>query len=283
MIDWPESLVRELADGRAIVFVGSGISKNALPTMPTWGQLLENLSQGLAKKVDQELVSKLVRKDKLLDAAQIITDGIVRADLNAELRRVFQIRPPPHSELYNTLLQFDLKTVVTTNYDEFLEKNFDHFSGGVAAYNVLKHTSRDLLDQLRSPQRTIIKMHGCITEVNDLILDRMSYFSARHTNHGFFATLSALMMTNTILFVGYSLSDPDLQIILENIHGPTNSAHGHYCLLPKLEHRSMVGAIKGSYNIKCIEYPPGEHQMVRGGLLSLLNLVQSSRASRGLM
>lgn len=282
MIDWPDSLVRELADRRSIVFVGSGISKNAQPEMPTWGQLIEKLSQKLNKQVDQRLVSRLVRKEKLLDAAQIITDGIDRADLNAELRRFFQIRPSPHSELYNTLLQFDLKTVVTTNYDEFLEKNFDHFSGGVAAYNVLKHTSKDLLDQLRSPQRTIIKMHGCITEVNDIVLDRMSYFNARHANHGFFAVLSALMTTNTILFIGYSLGDPDLQIILENIHGPTNSAHGHYCLLPKLEHRSMVGAIKRSYNINCIEYPTGQHQVVKDGLLSLLDLVRSSRASRGL-
>lgn len=281
MTEWPESLVREIADRRAIIFVGSGISKSALPSMPTWGELLKSLSQHLNKVVDKKLVAKLVNKEKLLDAAQIVTDGMERADLNAELRRVFEVRPSPHSELYNILLQLDLKTICTTNYDEFLERNFDHFSGGIAAYNVLKHTSRDLLDKVRSPQRTIVKIHGCITEPNDIVLDRMSYFSARYKNHGFFGVLSALLTTNTVLFLGYSLGDPDLQIILENIHGPTNSNHGHYCLIPKLEHRSMAGAIKKSYNISCIEYPNGQHHMVQERLSSLLDAVRSLRASRG--
>lgn len=58
---------------------------------------------------------------------------------------------------------------------------------------------RDLLDQVRSPQRTIAKIHGCITEPNDLVLDRMSYFKARQLNHGFFQVMSALFTTHTVL------------------------------------------------------------------------------------
>lgn len=60
MTEWPESLVREIADRRAIIFVGSGISKSALPSMPTWGELLKSLSQHLNKVVDKKLVAKLV-------------------------------------------------------------------------------------------------------------------------------------------------------------------------------------------------------------------------------
>ena len=247
MIEWPEALVREIADRRVLLFVGAGISKTAHGAMPTWSELLKRLSEKLEKRVDRDLVSKLVNKDQLLDAAQIVTDGINRADLNAELRRVFQIRPSPHHDIYQELLSLDLKTVVTTNYDEFLERNFDHFSGGVAAYNVCKYTSRDLLDQVRSPQRTIVKIHGCVTEPNDIVLDRMSYFNARQENHGFFNVISSLFTTHTVFFIGYSLGDPDLQIILENIHGATNANHGHYCLLTKMDHRSMVSAIKKSY------------------------------------
>lgn len=168
MVAWPNALVREIADRRALVFVGSGISKSAQHGMPTWPELLLTLSGKLQKKVDKDLVKSLVKQNRLLDAAQIITDGIERADLNAELRQKFQIRPAPHHAIYEKLLQLDLKTIVTTNYDEFLEKNFDHYSGGNAAYNVCKHTSKDLLDQVRSPQRTIAKIHGCITEPNDL-------------------------------------------------------------------------------------------------------------------
>lgn len=283
MVNWPEALVREIADRRVVLFVGSGISKLAHGLMPTWSALLINLAQKLEKKVDQKLVKTLLSKKQLLDAAQIVTDGIEKADLNAELRRVFQVRPAPYNDVYKSLLSLDLKTIVTTNYDEFLERNFDHFSGGVAAYNISKHTSRDLLEQIRSPQRTIVKMHGCITEPNDIVLDRLSYFTARYDNHGFFDVLTALFTTNTVLFVGYSLGDPDLQIILENIHGPTNCAHGHYCLIPKLEHRSVVKAIKKTYNISSIEYPVGAHQNVVDVLLLLQESVEGVRAGRGIV
>ena len=186
MIEWPQSLVREIADRRALVFVGSGLSKAALNTMPTWSELLKSLSEGLSTATERKLVKALVRKDRLLDAAQIVTDGMNRADLTAQLTRTFQVRPVPHHELYNSLLLLDLKFVVTTNYDEFLEKNFDHYSGGNAAYNVCKHTSSDLLDKVRSPQRVISKVHGCITEPNDLVLDRNSYFNSKREGHSFF-------------------------------------------------------------------------------------------------
>lgn len=283
MVIWPDALVREVADRRALVFVGAGLSKAAKPDMPSWSELLITLSERLSKRADRDLVRRLVRHHRLLDAAQIITDGVERADLNADLTGIFQVRPAPECELYDHLLQLDLKTVVTTNYDEFLERNFDKFSGGVAAYNVCKHTSKELLNKLRSPQRTIVKIHGCITEPMDLVLDRTSYFKARQDHHGFFGVVEALFKTQTVLFVGYSLGDPDLQIILENTHAASTSAHGHYALMPKLEHRSMVKAIKQTYNITCIEYPDGQHEDVPLAISQLLDEVNAVRAGRGIV
>lgn len=133
MVHWPEALVRELADRRVLLFIGSGISKAASPTTPTWGQLLIDLSGKLEKKADQKLVAQLIRQNSLLDAAQIISDGVVRADINAKLREIFQPNATPHNEIYKDILSLDLKTVVTTNYDEFIEKNFEYYSGGNAA------------------------------------------------------------------------------------------------------------------------------------------------------
>ncbi|MDX3976774.1 SIR2 family protein [Shinella sp.] len=282
MVAWPEALVREIADRRAIIFVGAGLSKAARPAMPTWAELIIQLSVRLPKGVDKKLIKNLVNQNRLLDAAQIITDGIDRADLNNALRSTFQVRPAPIHDVYDKILQLDLKTVVTTNYDEFLEKNFDHHSGGNAAYNVCKHTSKDLLDQIRSPQRSIVKIHGCITETNNLVLDRMSYFKAKQENTGFFNVMSAIFTTHTILFLGYSIGDPDLQIILENTHAASNSSHGHYALLPKMEHRSMVKAIKQSYNISCIEYTTGNHALVPSAIEELQRAVDAVRAGRGI-
>jgi hypothetical protein len=283
MVDWPAALVRELADRRVLLFVGAGISKAAAPASPKWSDLLTSLSTKLKKKADQILVSQLIRQNALLDAAQIISDGVGRADINAELRANFQPNPTPHHELYNFMLALDLKTVVTTNYDEFLEKNFEHYSGGNAAYSVSRYTSADLLEHLRSPSRLIVKMHGCISEPGKIVLDRSSYFTAKQQNRGFFDVLSALFTVNTVLFLGYSLGDPDMQIILENIHSASSSGHGHYSLLPKQRHRSLVGALRNSYNITCIEYPEGAHENVPEYLLSLSAAVSEDRSARGIV
>ena len=283
MVSWPDALIRELADRRVLLFVGSGISKAACQNMPTWPELINSLSEKLTTKRDKELVQKLVRQNKLLDAAQIIYDGVERADLNQVLRRAFNVTPTPHHDIYSSLLDLDSKIIVTTNYDEFLEKNFEHYSDGNASYSVCRYTSSDLIDNLRSPQRTIIKAHGCVTELSGLVLNRTSYFSARQKNHGFFAVLSSLFTVNTVLFLGCSLSDPDMQIVFENIHLISESTHRHYAVLPKQDHRSIVESLKQSYNISCIEYAKGHHHEVPNIVSDLARSAKELRIQLGII
>ena len=182
MVSWPDALIRELADRRVLLFVGSGISKAAHPSMPTWPALIGLLSDRLATQKDKLLVLKLVKQNNLLDAAQIVSDGVDKPELNAIFRGTFNVAPTPHHEIYQSLLNLDAKTIVTTNYDQFLEKNFEYYSDGNASYAVCRYTSSDLIDNLRSPQRTIVKAHGCVTELSGLVLDRTSYFRARQNN-----------------------------------------------------------------------------------------------------
>ncbi|MFS3137769.1 hypothetical protein ACLRDC_20840 [Gluconacetobacter sacchari] len=121
MNNWPDSLIRELAERRVVIFLGAGISKSALGSLPTWVNLINTLSCNLNTKTEKDLVKKLTRRGLLLDAAQIISDGINFPDLSAELVRIFKVKPP-HSEIYKDILSLDAKVVITTNYDQFIEK-----------------------------------------------------------------------------------------------------------------------------------------------------------------
>jgi hypothetical protein len=177
----------------------------------------------------------------------------------------------------------DPKTVVTTNYDEFIEKNFEHFSGGKSVHNVCKPKSSTLINDLRSPNRSIVKMHGCVTEAPNVVIDRTSYFLAKRENQGLFQTLSALMTVNTVLFIGYSISDPDIQLILENINLYSCSEHPHYALMEKFEHSAIRHAITKTYNIEFIEYPKGLHASAVDGVAELKGRVIDFRAARGIV
>lgn len=283
MITWPDSLVRELAERRVVLFIGSGISKVAHPALPTWAALLTTLSAKLTRRKDRELVKLLIRQGKLLDAAQVIKDSVPKPDLSADLRAIFQIRPTPHHAIYDDMLQLDPKSIITTNYDEFIEKNFEHFSKGAEAHSISDHKSSKLLNDLRSPIRSIVKMHGLIDDPASVVLDRSSFFEARQLNVSMFSIISSMMTVNTVLFLGYSVSDPDIQITLENINLSSPSEHRHYALVSKFDHASLRSAMTRTYNIDFIEYPAGQHDSVPEAVKGLREAVIAVRTARGIV
>lgn len=282
-IAWPDSLVREIAERRTLIFIGAGISKAAHADLPTWTNLLESLGSKIDKKKDKQLIKSLIGQGRLLDAAQIIRDSIPKAELTAELRKIFQVRPIPHSEIYNDLLLLDPKVIITTNYDEFIEKNFEHFSKGQEAHSISDHGSSKLLNDLRSPIRSIVKIHGCISDPAKVVLDRVSYYNARRENAAIFSIVQSLMTVNTVLFIGYSMSDPDIQVTLENISLNSPSDHSHYALVPKFDHISLRNSLTGTYNIGFLEYPKGNHAAVPEAIKGLREAVVNVRSARGIV
>lgn len=280
---WPNALIQEIAERRVVFFVGAGLSKFAYPTLPAWAGLLLDLAGHLGRSKDKVLVKQLVRRQAMLDAAQIISHGVPRADRGAFIRNIFQIRPVPHHNIYKNILDMDPKVIITTNYDEFIEKNFEHFSAGNSSHNVCKHNGINLINDLRSPIRSIVKMHGCVTEPNDVVLDRVSYFEARRQNQALFQAIAALMTVNTVVFIGYSISDPDIQLILENMNLYSRAAHPHYALMEKFDHSAIKGAISQTYNIDVIEYPKGAHGSVPTIMDSLAADVLNFRVLRGII
>lgn len=283
MAFWPDSLAREIADRRVLIFIGAGLSKAAYAALPTWPALLTSLSERLVRQKDKALIKSLIRKGELLDAAQIVRDGVDGAVLSADIRNIFQIRPTPYNDIYKHLLLLDPKTIVTTNYDEFVERNFEHFSGGTEAHSIVRHDGTHLLNDLRSPIRNIVKVHGCVSNPHDIVLDRTSYFEARKKNPALFSLVSALMTVNTVLFLGYSVSDPDIRIILENINLISKSENSHYALVSKFEHSSIKMALTSTYNIKYLEYAEGQHGLVPKLIEELADSVEAIRSSRGIV
>jgi hypothetical protein len=273
--------VREIAERRVVLFVGAGVSKSAVPTLPSWPSLLKNLAERPKLKKDRELAKRLIRGDKLLDAAELLNSLMTAAERRAFLEKNFQLTPTPTSDLYRHLLDLDIKVCITTNYDQLLEKNFEHYSGGQPAYQSRTYRYDNFLADLRSPTRTILKLHGCITEPAQIVLDRKSYFRAKAENPGIYDAVLALSTVNTVLFLGYSMSDPDIQLLLETIHARSNTDHTHYALISKLEHPSLRDALSETYNVKFIEYAKGDHAEFPKAIENLRDDVKAERAGLG--
>jgi len=95
--------------------------------------------------------------------------------------------------------------------------------------------------------------------------------------------MSALMTVNTVVFLGYGLSDPDIQLILENINLLNTSDHPHYVISPKSDSRALKNAYESTYNLKIIEYPNNDHNKMIDLLEELALEVEKLRIERGIV
>ncbi len=281
MVKWPPALVAELAERRVVLFLGAGVSAAAVPELPSWTELLREISSELEKAKDKKLLKSLVSKQRLLDAAELVSSLKSATERRAFFERKFKFVPVPKISFYEDILSLDAKVCITTNYDQLIEKNFEYAGGGSGSHQVRDYMYNNFLSDLRSSSRVILKLHGCITNPGSIVLDKRSYFDARAKYGGIYEAVVALSTVNTVLFLGYSINDPDIQLVLENVNLKMKTDHPHYALVPKFEHPSLREAAAHTYNIDFIEYPRGEHSQFPLALKKLRQEVEEHRAGTG--
>ena len=99
--------------------------------------------------------------------------------------------------------------IITTNYDNLLEKIFSDFKTYIGQEELF----------FSSPQGVgeIYKIHGCQSKPNSLILTDEDYISFEKKNPYFAAKLLTIFTEHPIIFIGYSLTDENILKILNSI------------------------------------------------------------------
>lgn len=282
MIHWGEALIKELAARRCIVFFGSGASagcksQNSASNPPTWEALLLALIKRMrADEAARTLANKLIAEKDYLNAAEVIIRGMPHADYVDEMRKIFEVPRYQHSKIHEAILEIDPKIVVTTNFDTVYDQ-YCRSGNANEGYNIFKYTDSHLAAQLRSPIRCIIKAHGCITDPDSMVLTKSGFFKAKQKAPHFFKLLDALFLVNTILFVGYSLNDPDIQLTLENINIATPSSHKHYFVTPSGTPTALREAQENAWNLEFLEFPTGDFGELATSLKNLAQRVLDFR------
>jgi hypothetical protein len=262
-VQWPVALVAELASRRCLLFLGAGASAGCLGAdgvthPPLWPKFLAALQAAAPAGTDFSTADNLLAKEKFLDAAEVLLSKLPAADFTRVVRENFVQPRFSSSAIHLSVLQIDPKIVVTTNYDDI----YDTFCRtGIArdGYNICKYYEDHLVNDLRSPIRLIVKAHGCVSDPSRIVLTRSQYFRERQLHASFYNVLDALFLTNTILFVGYSLSDPDIQLVLENTAIAARSSHTHHALVEDNLQPDVETAARKAYNVHFIKYPSGHH------------------------
>jgi hypothetical protein len=280
-MNWPTALIKELAARRCIVFLGSGasaasMSQDGMSRPPKWSAYLDGLIGIMNTNTDEPIIRDLIKKEKYLDAAEIIVSNISPANYTNYIRQKLQLPKFQPSAIHEAVFKIDPKIVITTNYDDIYD-NYCKLGASSNGYNVCKHNETHLVSDLRSPYRSIVKAHGCISNPSETILSRSQYFEAKHKYSNFYKVLDSLFVTNTILFIGYSLNDPDIHLLLENSNISAIGSHPHYACMPDDMHPTLKATLKRSYNIELIEFPAGNYTELSNGLTELAIEVENDR------
>ncbi len=199
----PVPLIKDISRGRCLPFIGAGFSKNAdLPagmSMPDWAELTGTLARdaGTSKGLGPPMVAQ--RYEEKYGRVQLIE--AIRDELHADKAR------PGLAHRAFARLPFD--TVYTTNFDLLLEH----------AYGQEGRPLRSLAGEQQIPfhagqtAASTVKMHGDLRHEEHVIITQNDYNNFL-TRYPVIAThLSAMLITRTPLFIGYSLSDPDFDSI----------------------------------------------------------------------
>jgi SIR2-like domain len=265
MWKWPTNIVQEVAERRAVFVIGAGASmasKDALGNSPpSWLDLLKLLADRLNEKKEKSYAYKLIGKGRFLEAAQVIQDGLDAAEFSHLVNEQLKLKDFVPSRIHKAIFDIDPKVVVTTNYDQIYEKQFSH---GPAdnGHIVCRYYDSHIINDLRSSQRCVVKMHGCVEDPTKIVLSKTSYFDARNSSPAFFNAIDALFLVSTLIFVATSFEDPNLQLLLESGNISAKSDHKHYIIIEKLKHSSEKNILNRNYNLHPIEYKRGQHAEV---------------------
>lgn len=283
VVAWPPTLVDRIAANQWVLFIGSGVSascrNDAGESPPPWANLLTTLCGLIADDAERAVGQALIEGRDFLSAADHIRHALDQeSNLTGYLQAIRAAVDGPAgdkfkpSSLFDKLLNLDPKVVFTTNYDKLFEIAS---KSGFAAH---PFTSSNLSQELRLGEPVLVKLHGSTDAINDVVLTRTDYAEVMKSGREVFDALRALSLTSTILFVGYSLDDPDIQLVLQAVGRPGLSPEAHFMLTPQPITASRLPVFRASFGVSVLPYPAGDHAKAEEAITELGDLVLSARS-----
>lgn len=280
---WPDNLVEELAYRRCLIFLGSGISATAKnddgESPDTWGAFLDNVKSKMKNPSgdDKKFVEDMLKKQNYLLALQAIADLCDSEEYSNYLKSQYLRGKYKPSKVHELIKDLDSKIVVTTNFDKLYEGLCHE-----PEYITFDYTdTRSIIGSIKAPENIIIKAHGSIDDTEKLIFTAKQYYQAQEKYPEFYHLMTALFLTHTVVFFGYSLNDPDINLLLQFLHNTANSSCPHYMIDKKGNKPQLVKHWKDTYNVSLLEYGD-DYSCLESSLEELRDLVVDLREERGM-
>lgn len=209
--DLVETYGQAILSGNAAVFIGAGMSLAA--GYPDWGGLLEPIQTrcNIPDHPDLPLVAEYITHDTARGG---------RPALETHILTTLVAIPPVPTASHLHLRSLAIKEIWTTNYDRLIE---------TAIPEAVVVAGDDAIHNIASQRRAVIKMHGSIaansTWEQPPIITRSDFERYESDHPRTWTVLRSSYMSRTMLFLGFSFSDANVEILLR-LARTLGTAHG---------------------------------------------------------
>lgn len=224
-------LILKNRKGAPFLFLGSGFSRHYLGT-PQWDGILQmfaphklaqyysklntnslvTVATAIAKDVNDEFWSldddddfKIEYQDNIVDVSSVLKIKISRYLKKQSLKDF----PSEYEDEIHMLERLCIDGIITTNWDDTAERLFPKFTFYVGQEQLIFSSTYSVGE--------IYKIHGSFENPQSMILTDQDYEGFSKKNPYLAAKLITIFIEHPIVFLGYSISDTNIQEILQSI------------------------------------------------------------------
>ena len=206
-----DELALAIKEKKAILFVGSGVSKNL--GLPDYSELIDQMAEKL--EYDPKTFKTLGDNDFLILAEYYFLKKGSLGGLRSWMDRMWH-KPETeleNSDIYRLIIELDFPIIYTTNFDRWLEYAYDYYQ---KAYT--KITSVADIARIEKDKTQLIKFHGDFDDDSSIVLTESGFFNRLDFETSLDIKLRSDSLEKSLLFIGYSLSDINIRYMLYKLH-----------------------------------------------------------------
>jgi len=263
MID--QRLVRAINRGRCFALVGSGPSCEL--GYPSWKKLAEETYKKVSaanNDADDASYEKLLREGKY---PELFRQAEIDLGSRDELVNVLRTSMSPSEQgqgfLYKTIANWPFACYLTTNYDDELANHLNQLG---EHFSVIRNRKEDFHSLRDGATHLIQKLHSDLDHPDEVTITSEDYRRLYINPEGdYFQTkLRQVLEMFDVFIIGHSLSDPDIDHILQMARTTASPKHPIYMMasgFTKAEEREYLE----KYNIVLVQYKneDGKHTHLR--------------------
>lgn len=215
-----------------ILYIGAGISRWS--GLPSWTGLIEELANYIEQiGLSADLVRRELRTGDLLQAASFGIDKLTKPQFADFIKKACRLGKAVPHEVHKELVTLGPTCFVTTNYDQLIEDALHKWNSKLNYRVISNKQVTETADIVQARANCyVFKPHGDVNDSDTIVLTREQYRKLNAERPHILDAIKTLLVSRPILFLGYSLRDPDFMyvkdLILDIYKG---GARDHYAIM----------------------------------------------------